>query len=94
MSMPVITLKQVLTWAALTYLLTLRHNNITHLFYLELKTKKGNLSPAQKKWNADFDINHKSRNCQRSVAYVFLDAKRAIADFYLAVAHQPSPNAC
>lgn len=92
--MPVITLKQVLTWAALTYLLTLRHNNITHLFYLELKTKKGNLSPAQKKWNADFDINHKSRNCQRSVAYVFLDAKRAIADFYLAVAHQPSPNAC
>ena len=60
--------------------LTLRQKrgDITHFLYLELKTQKGKLSPAQKKWNNDFDAHYASSNCTRAVAYGFNDAKDII----------------
>lgn len=51
-----------------------RTGGVTHLLYLELKTKKGRLSPSQIAWNADFDANYSSDNCTRAVAYGLDDA--------------------
>lgn len=46
-----------------------RLRGIYHVLYLELKTKKGKLSPEQILWNEDFDENFASENCKRAVAY-------------------------
>ena len=59
-------------------------DGVTHLHYLELKSKKGSLQPSQIKWNADFDANYASANCMRSVAYGFDEAKALFTASYIA----------
>src|SRR5690348_6725880 len=61
-------------------LITWRKNDIAHMFYLELKTKKGKLSKSQVEWNEDFDKNFACNNCQRAVAYGFSDAKKIVSE--------------
>lgn len=51
----------------------------THILKLELKTKKGRLSAAQREWNIWFDNTHKSKNCKRAVAYGFTEAKQIVS---------------
>lgn len=52
-----------------------RPKDITHHFYLELKTKKGKLRSTQEQWNQEFDKFYASDNCKRDVAYGLIDAK-------------------
>jgi len=54
--------------------LSYRLNGDYRVLYLELKKKKGKLSPDQIEWNADFDANFASWNCQRAVAYGYEQA--------------------
>lgn len=59
--------------------LLFRREEVTFLYYLELKSRKGKLKPSQVKWNRDFDDHYASPNCKRDVAYGFEDAKIKIA---------------
>ena len=55
-----------------------RPGDILHMFYLELKKKKGKLSESQIEWNVDFDANYAGVNATRAVAYGFLEAREKI----------------
>jgi hypothetical protein len=58
--------------------LSARVCGVYHMFYLELKTKKGKPSPTQVDWMEDFDKNFACMNAKRDIAYGFDEAKKAI----------------
>ena len=68
--------------------LSLRHNDVYYILYLELKTKKarlrngniaaGALQQSQIDWNKNFDENYACDNCQRDIACGFEEAKKII----------------
>jgi hypothetical protein len=66
--------------------LLFRSEGVTHLYYVELKKKKGKLHASQIKWNADFDKNYASSNCMRDVAYGYVDAQIKIRTWYESLA--------
>lgn len=49
------------------------NESITHIFYLELKTRNGKLGESQIEWNKRFDA-HPSSNATRAVAYEYDEA--------------------
>lgn len=58
-----------------------RPDDILHMFYLELKKKKGKISESQIEWNGDFDANYAAINARRDVAYGFLEAREKIINW-------------
>jgi len=58
--------------------LSARVESIYYMFYLELKTKDGELRESQIEWMDDFDKNFKCDNATRDVAYGFSEAKEKI----------------
>lgn len=61
------------------------HKGIFHLFFLELKTKKGKLRDTQKTWNERFDNEWlpKCSNISRAVAYGYDDGIKQLDNFLL-----------
>ena len=60
-------------------------DDVAHIFYLELKKKKGALIPSQIEWNKDFDENFKCSNWNRDVAYGLMEAKEKILNWLLTI---------
>lgn len=61
----------------------LRNDGITHILYLEIKTKTGRLSQDQLDWNANFDACFLSKNCTRAVARGYKEALKIIDGWLL-----------
>lgn len=58
-----------------------KHKNILFIFFLELKTSKGQLSANQKKWKIKYDNKLCANNTDYAVAYGLLDAKTKIEEW-------------
>lgn len=54
-------------------------DNVEHIFYLELKVKKGKLNPDQIEWANNW---RRRSNTYYAVAYGFSDAKRICEDMF------------
>ena len=67
-----------------------RSDDVLHILFLELKTKKGKLRESQKLWNDDFDKNFLSKNATRDVAYGFSEAQEKIKGFLSTLSPLPS----
>lgn len=58
--------------------LSIRYNGVYHMFYLELKKKKGRISPSQEDWRDDFRKNFECENVKWDIAYGLQEAQDKI----------------